>query len=105
MTLILKFGIEQSLSSCEQHILHTNVLLLVIPNHSHKKRNSLEDSLETDSLEDSLETNKKQIVWKHRPNRPFFLYNLSSENYYNPVHASLYEIQTKSCGKPQNSLK
>ena len=47
MKLILKFGIEQSLSSCEQHILHTNVLLLVIPNHSHKKRNSLEDSLET----------------------------------------------------------
>ena len=22
-----------------------------------------------------------KIVWKHRPNRPFFLYNLSSENY------------------------
>ena len=22
-----------------------------------------------------------KIVWKHGPNRPFFLYNLSSENY------------------------
>ena len=26
-------------------------------------------------------SDKKRIVWKHGPNRPFFLYNLSSENY------------------------
>ena len=39
-----------------------------------------------------------KIVWKHGPNRPFFLYNLSSENYKNPVHASLHEIETKAAG-------
>ena len=33
-----------------------------------------------------------KIVWKHRPNRPCFLYNLSSENYQNPVHTSLHKI-------------
>ena len=32
MKLILKFGIEQSLSSCEEHILHINVFLFVISN-------------------------------------------------------------------------
>ena len=32
MKLVLKFGIERSLSSCEQHILHINILLFVISN-------------------------------------------------------------------------
>ena len=32
MKLILTLGFEQSLSSSEQHILHINVLLLVISN-------------------------------------------------------------------------
>ena len=32
MKLTLKFDIERSLSSCEQHILHINVSLLVIFN-------------------------------------------------------------------------
>ena len=45
-----------------------------------------------------------KIVWKHGPNRPFFLYNSSSENYQNPVQASQHQIQTKSCGEPHNSL-
>ena len=33
-----------------------------------------------------------EIVWEHGLNWPFSLYNLSSENYKNPVHASLYKI-------------
>ena len=32
MKLILKFSIERSLSSCQQHALHINVLLFVISN-------------------------------------------------------------------------
>ena len=44
-------------------------------------------------------------VWKHGPNRPFFLYNLSSKNYLNPVYASLHGISTNKCEETIKKFK
>ena len=35
----------------------------------------------TDSTRLTIVIRNGKVVWKHRPNRPFFLYNLISENY------------------------
>ena len=47
----------------------------------------------------------EKVVWKHWPNWSFFLYNLSAENSYNPLHASLHETKIKKCGKLENGIK